>query len=355
MRSRTIGAFGVVVVVKLGFRTFISPSAFTARTFQKAGSSKQMATASRAFRMTDEEKFFFDLNGFIHIRGALDADEVKALNEAVDAHAGDVKERRDPALKNAKAGTLLGGTGDKGRGDLGGMLGWPKPHCEPFRALLDHPRILPYLLDLCGPGYRMDHLPLLITQEKGSEGFKLHGGPLTEEGDFNPTLQYRCVRGQFFNSLLAMSVQITDHNDGDGGFCVVRGSHKMNFPVPAAFLDGEIAKEHLYQPVTRAGDVLFFSEATVHGAMPWTADRQRRVVIYRFAPATLAYGRSYSPQWPQEMLDGLTPNQRAVLEPPYAVRLDRPVVVPGEEEPSVTRRAAKKRAFDEEVFGTKYF
>ena len=40
--------------------------------------------------------------------------------------------------------------------------------------------LLPYLVELCGPGYRMDHLPLVITSQKGSEGFHLHGGPLTQ-------------------------------------------------------------------------------------------------------------------------------------------------------------------------------
>merc|ERR1740138_1306291 len=99
----------------------------------------------------------------------------------------------------------------------------------------------------------------------------------------------------------------------------------MNFPMPETFMhgEGEDAQEHFYQPVTKAGDVVFFSEATVHGALPWRADHERRVVLYRFAPATVAYGRSYSPTWPAEMLQGLTSLQRAVLEPPYADRLDR--------------------------------
>lgn len=305
--------------------------------------------------MSEAEKFFFDLNGFLLVRGVLSLQEVAAANEAIDAHAGAIKERLDPGVRNTKPGTPLAGDGTTGRRDLGGMLGWPQPHCEPFRALLAHPRLVPYLSELCGPGYRLDHLPFLISQLRGSEGFSLHGGPLTAGGRFNPTLQYRCVNGQFFNSLLAMSVQLSDHNPGDGGFCVVRGSHKMNFPMPEAFMHGEDAQEHLHQPATKAGDVVFFSEATVHGAQPWTADHERRVVLYRFAPATLAYGRSYSPSWPANMLEGLTPLQRAVLEPPYAERLDRPIVRSGEEDPLVNGRCAKKRAFDSDVFGTEYF
>ncbi|CAK0791722.1 unnamed protein product [Prorocentrum cordatum] len=281
--------------------------------------------------------------------------EVAAANAAIDAHAADIRERRDPELRNARAGSALAGDGESGRRDLGGMLGWPPPHSDPFRSWLAHPRLVPYLNELCGEGYRMDHLPMVILQSKGSEGFKLHGGPVTSAGRFNPTLQYRCVGGQFFNSLLAMSVQLSPHAAGDGGFIVVRGSHKMNFGVPEAFMNGDDFQEHLYQPVTRPGDVVFFSEATVHGAQPWRAEHERRVALYRFAPATSCYGRTYSPQWPKEMLEGLTPSQRAVLEPPYAERLDRPVLVPGAEDPVVRSRNAKKRAFDKEVFGTDYF
>ena len=149
--------------------------------------------------------------------------------------------------------------------------------------MLAHPKLVPLLHRMVGQGYRMDHMPLLIAQEKGAEGFSLHGGPLTEQGHFNPHLQYRCAQGQIWNSLLAMSVVLTPHNPGDGGFCVVRGSHKLNFPVPASMMHGEAMAEHIYQPVTAPGDVVFFSEATVHGCLPWTARHQRRVVAQLLA------------------------------------------------------------------------
>lgn len=43
----------------------------------------------------------------------------------------------------------------------------PKPQCEPFRKLLAHPKLLPTMHGLLGKGYRMDHLPFLIAQNKG--------------------------------------------------------------------------------------------------------------------------------------------------------------------------------------------
>jgi hypothetical protein len=150
---------------------------------------------------------------------------------------------------------------------------------------------------------------------------------------------------------------LTDHNAGDGGFCVVPGSHKSNFKMPKGMVDGEAYQEFIRQPVTKAGDVVLFSEGTVHGAMPWTADRQRRVCLFRFSPATNVYGRSYFGHgggWPTKIYEGLTEAQRAVLEPPYANRLDRPNI---NEDGSVTvtTRNLRKKQHDQKLFGTKYF
>merc|ERR1740130_1528484 len=116
--------------------------------------------------------------------------------------------------------------------DMGGMLFWEQPHCEVFRNMLCHPKLVPYITELCGMAYRLDHQPLLLAQERDSEGFSQHGGPVTSDGRFNPTLQYRCEQGQLWTSLLAVSFQLCDHNPGDGGFCVVRSSHDLSPATP---------------------------------------------------------------------------------------------------------------------------
>lgn len=90
----------------------------------------------------------------------------------------------------------------------------------------------------------------------------------------------------------------------------------LNFPVSEVYKHGLDFREHLHQSTTSAGDVILFSEATVHGALPWVAQHERRVAVLRFAPATCAYGRAYAEGWPPEMLEGLTPQERAVMEPP---------------------------------------
>jgi hypothetical protein len=128
--------------------------------------------------------------------------------------------------------------------------------------------------------------------------------------------------------------------------------------MPQGMVDGESYAEYIIQPETKAGDVVLFSEGTVHGAKAWTSNRERRTCLYRFSPATNVYGRSYFGNegggWPPAMYDGLSPAERAVLEPPYANRLDRPNInADGSIE--IISRSEKKKAHDQNVFKSKYF
>jgi hypothetical protein len=80
----------------------------------------------------------------------------------------------------------------------------------------------------------------------------------------------------------------------------------------------------------------------------------------------MAYGRSYFGHtddehsnagdggWPTAMYNGLTEAERAVLEPPFNNRLDRPIIKQ-DGSVEIVRRGARKRQHDREVFGTQYF
>ena len=86
------------------------------------------------------------------------------------------------------------------------------------------------------------------------------------------------------NNLLAASFSLVDHPAGSGGFIAIPGSHKANFPTPPALIDGSghaDLRGVIVQPETKAGDVILFSEGTVHGAAAWNMDYQRRLVLYR--------------------------------------------------------------------------
>lgn len=310
--------------------------------------------------LSHKQKYSFDLNGYLVMKQAFDADMVARANAAIDNHLHTLHERSGQLRTSGLYGrdsTRLAGDGTTGRFDMGGMLGWEKPHCEPFRELLCHPTIAAALSELVGVGYRLDHSPLMIAQEKGSEGHTLHGGAVTEAGEPAWPLAYDFRHGQMRNALLTVCIQLADAPSGAGGFCAVPGSHKSNYSVPpelADLADAEL-NELVVQPSLQPGDCLLFTEALLHGTLPWQADHQRRTVIYRFAPAGMAYGRGYHPQWPAAALDGMSDAQLAVMEAPYHPRMNRTYVGRDGEAKLAKPREGFKVEFDEKVFGTRYF
>ncbi len=269
--------------------------------------------------MNDTQKYLFDLQGFLVVEGVLSKAEVAAANEAIERHADGIVERVGEASLSSDSKTMQGETG---RGDLGGLLSWEKPWCDPFRAMLAHPQITPYLNQLLGKGWRLDHNAGLISMRKGAEGFLLHGssGPAFDRHQY-----YIFKDGQMHNGLTVVAWQLADVNPGDGGLALIPGSHKGNYACPQPVRKWEAHQDVVKQVTCKAGDVVIFTEAVTHGTIPWSANHDRRSVLFRMSPGNLAYATGYNP-WPESMLEGLTPQQRAVLEPPYHQRLQRPVL-----------------------------
>lgn len=63
----------------------------------------------------------------------------------------------------------------------------------------------------------------------------------------------------------------------------------------------------------RAGDALLFVDALAHGSAARVNPGERRILVYRYGPhwGNTRYGYEYS----QVLLERLTPQRRAILEP----------------------------------------
>lgn len=105
--------------------------------------------------MDEDELYFFDLCGYICVRGVLSAQEVAAANASVDAHAAEAMQagHRKGAPRIPEGKSLE----DASRWDYRGMLGWePEESRAPFVNMLAHPKLTRYLNTICGRGFRMD-------------------------------------------------------------------------------------------------------------------------------------------------------------------------------------------------------
>ena len=264
----------------------------------------------RLYTVLEEEKYYFDLRGYLVVRGALTGEEVDQCNAAID-HFADRISRYGGSL--ARGSTTL--SAQASRKQLTGMLGWPTPYREPFRRLLVHPTVVSRLNEFSGRGFRLDHGPLLIGADAGTEGHTLHGS-----GEpMSPATWYHQQNGKIYCRGITVAWQLADCGPGDGGFALVPGSHKVQEATPAGIRSVEDAMGLVVQPVMEAGDVLFFAETATHGTLPWKGAQERRSVLYKYASraAARAVGKYFTPQsrygdWVEE----LTAEQRAVLYGP---------------------------------------
>ena len=98
---------------------------------------------------------------------------------------------------------------------------------------------------------------------------------------------------------------------------VVPGGHKANYPIPEALRDCEAFQDEVVEVNVRAGDVVIFAEATIHGTLVWRADHQRRTLLYSYCPRYQTLVPTIDEvSYPPYVRD-MTPEQQAVLRPPH--------------------------------------
>ncbi len=258
--------------------------------------------------MNDDEKFLFDLEGYLILRKVLTTDEVARCNEAIDHHSDRFYET-DRTLEGESR--VLGGSAKQKW--MEGMLAWERPWCEPFRALLVHPRIRPYLAEVLGGAYRLDHAPMLIAMNKGEGGHYMHGGGF-ERQDFSQTYMYQF--GKIYCGLTVVEFILADEGPGDGGLALVPCGHKANFPMPKSLSLYEEYQEYVKEVHIEAGDVVLFTEALTHGTLVWQGEHQRRALIYRYSPGFQHVAKGFHQAAHPDFIKDMTEEQRAMMPPP---------------------------------------
>lgn len=241
--------------------------------------------------MTPEEKFIFDLQGYIVVKNVLSQAEVDELNAIADQKMADQEEMSN-GLKIPRRVSLWG---------------------KPFQNLFDHPNMIPYLSELLGPQFRADHDYGIFMRQGGRKG-GLHGGDHRAG-----THYYKYRDGVMRNGLTVVVYFLAPAPPGSGGFCCVPGSHKSNFAlnVPEEVRSFKYIPHYLANPSAETGDALIFTEATMHGTLPWTAENERRTLLYKFTPGHVSYASTY---YNHDDYEDLTEQQKRVLTPPSARR-----------------------------------
>ena len=263
--------------------------------------------------MDEMEKYLFDLQGYLVVDDVLTGDQLGDLNHALDKY--DLW--NEPRGQDRFFDVWKNGSDQITAGPL-------HRFSKPFRRLLGHPRIVDYLTDLLGNRFRYDHGHTMLMR-KGGGPFALHGGGVPRQ----PGIRYEVADGQIRSELLVVAYALGDVSEGDGGLCVLPGSHKSNFACPPSFASLEKTGPWLRCVQQKAGSAIIFTEALTHGTLPWTANHERRVLFYRYTPGHIAFvGRFREDELEEQdggyprpshiSEDDWSPQERRILEAPYA-------------------------------------
>jgi hypothetical protein len=241
--------------------------------------------------LTDDERYSFDLQGFLVRRGVLAPAELAALHDAIDG------------LGLAPPGETIQSQ----------RFSDHLPRAAAFQHLIDHPAVFDIVVELCGVHVRLDHA-YGIVMAPGTSGLGLHGGATP----FDPAQYYLVRDSEIRCGLVAVQWALVDHPAGGGGFCCVPGSHKAGFARPER-PDPRLAVE---VPLA-AGDLVLFTEALTHGTLAWQGPGIRRTLLYKYSPGSSTWAEDQ--RWPAALLEQLSERQRLLLQPP-SVAYHQPVV-----------------------------
>ena len=241
--------------------------------------------------MNEDEKYLFDLRGYIAVPDALDSAQLERLNAVLDRHIGQECLEEEHAHR------------------FGELLSWVKP----YRDLIDNPSIVSYIDVILGERFRLDHLYAdLIRGGTSPIGATLHGGG----APFDPSQYYHFHGGQMYNGLTVVAYNLADVGPEDGGFGCVPGSHKSNYCFPGQWRDmAENIEPCVHRVTGPAGTAVIFTESLTHVALPWTGQGEHGTVFLNYSPHPISWSARY---FDETEFEGLNEHQRAILEAPNA-------------------------------------
>jgi len=257
----------------------------------------------------DEKEFYFwDLNGYLVLRGVMDEAWLAEANAAIDRF----EDKIEVGEELSGGSQSLAGTG---RPLLNGLIQLPAPYCDPFRRMLAHP-VVEHRLNWMGASGGRTGGGTAFCSVKGGSGHALHDS----NEPINPTRGYVYQNGRSYCEAITVTWQLRDVNAGDGGFACVPGSHKAYYRQPPGVRSCDDHMGLVKHVEMKAGDVVFFMDGgTTHGALAWNSDIPRRGILHKYSSRNFnrSGGDLAHPEnrW-GNLVDGMSDAQMAVMRGP---------------------------------------
>ena len=264
--------------------------------------------------MTPEQRYLFDVTGYLHVEGAVTGDALEQAQEAADRYIFCPPDERPPGFQTRPREMKVE--------DLGNLPLIRYEHGFAFDRALEavtmHPALWPLVKECTANKPRLVSGTLSFqSHDANREPVEQNPGGLhcARDGRYWLT-RYQVKDGRIFCNDLVCFFYLTDVEPGDGGLIVVPGSHKSEFDRPDGLLTSgpdrvDPAPDPVFTNLTpKAGDYLFCSELLTHGVLQWKPkDRDRRFLILRYRPQF--EGRA---SLPQEIMERLAPETQELVE-----------------------------------------
>jgi ectoine hydroxylase-related dioxygenase (phytanoyl-CoA dioxygenase family) len=214
----------------------------------------------------------FDLNGFVVLKNVIKSDKIKLANKIL---ANIEKQKKS----NLKGDIFFGKSPSNREAYISNVLSAGKVF-EDFALI---PDILVLLNHVTSNFFRLNHA-VAMTKFKKNTFTPLHMGNIP----LHPKIFYFVKDGKIFSNVTKVVFPLMNNTKEDGGFSVIKGSHKSNFRRP---FDNNPKNNYLLEHVNaNPGDAIFFTESLAHGSGVNKTNRIRRILSY-------CYSVKYMPDW----------------------------------------------------------
>jgi hypothetical protein len=255
--------------------------------------------------VNERERYHFDLEGYLLVKGLLTKAEAAELLVAAKVVEGVVAPRlADPIAFKGQFSIEYRTNEDLGIFFYESMSGGGRQIIiddflnagSAFDLLVGHGPTMNYVRSMAAAPYQLASSELRI-RHKYNKTLTHMGGPIDLRNRFCFTNQpiHEAATGDrdvrpFDLTTVRILYALHDVPMENGPLCVVPGSHKANFFSP--YGDDPIEEPGMIGLPMEAGDALFFTENLRHGGFPNTLDTPRRTIHLAIGPR---WAKSQSP------------------------------------------------------------
>ena len=223
--------------------------------------------SDRNHPMSEYEKFLFDLKGYLVMPEVLTSHEVRTVREHIEVYLKD-------------------------------SISLPEQHRAPIAGpaefLIDHPRVMGILQEVIHPERDRIRLESVFVSARCAETTQDQWRPHVGGTNLDPSHSYRFHNGRIYSGMTRIVWELNEVKKGQGGTCLVPGSHKANtvsaqdgtWPEQADEPDSGLWETYGCPP----GSLVIFSEGVRHTGSAWTNhDNPRRAILIAYNYVTVRF------------------------------------------------------------------